>query len=74
MYGGIGIVVGVVFIKWGEVRQERRIRRRAVLLSDPATGPLSIVEVTDEHGGASPASEHRSSVRDTVAGSGVSNR
>lgn len=74
MYGGIGIVVGVVFIKWGEVRQERRIRRRAVLLSDPATGPLSIVEVTDEDGGASPASEHRSSVRDTAAGSGVSNR
>lgn len=47
MYGGIGIVVGVVFIKWGEVRQERRIQRRAVLLSDPATGPLSIVEVPD---------------------------
>ncbi|MGO1653520.1 MAG: EamA family transporter [Brevibacterium yomogidense] len=48
MYGGIGIVVGVVFIKWGEVRQERRIQRRAVLLSDPATGPLSIVEVSDD--------------------------
>ncbi|MGO1451675.1 Threonine/homoserine efflux transporter RhtA [Brevibacterium sp. Mu109] len=48
MYGGIGIVVGVVFIKWGEVRQERRIQRRVVLLSDPATGPLSIVEVSDD--------------------------
>ncbi len=47
LYGGIGIVVGVVFIKWGEVRQERRIQRRAVLLSDPATGPLAIVEVPD---------------------------
>ena len=47
LYGGIGIVGGVVFIKWGEVRQERRIRRRAVMLSDPATGPLSIIEVPD---------------------------
>jgi drug/metabolite transporter (DMT)-like permease len=47
MYGGIGIVAGVVFIKWGEVRQEKRIQRQAVLLSDPATGPLTIVE-TDE--------------------------
>lgn len=47
MYGGIGIVLGVVFIKWGEVRQERRIQRRAVLFTDPATGPLSIVETAE---------------------------
>lgn len=63
MYGGIGIVVGVVFIKWGEVRQERRVQRRAVLLSDPATGPLTIVEVEGpdasgaEESGASGAEE-----------------
>ena len=47
MYGGIGIVAGVIFIKWGEVRQEKRIQRRAVLLSDPATGPLTIVETEE---------------------------
>jgi drug/metabolite transporter (DMT)-like permease len=47
MYGGIGIVVGIIFIKWGEVRQEKRIQRRAVLLSDPATGPLTIVETEE---------------------------
>lgn len=51
LYGGIGIVAGVVFIKWGEVRQEKRVQRQAVLLSDPATGPLTIVE-TDELGGS----------------------
>ena len=50
MYGGIGIVAGVIFIKWGEVRQEKRVQRQAVLLSDPATGPLTIVE-TEELGG-----------------------
>lgn len=44
MYGGLGILAGVVFIKWGEVRQERRIQR-AVVLSDPATGPLSLAAV-----------------------------
>ena len=50
LYGGIGIVAGVIFIKWGEVRQEKRVQRQAVLLSDPATGPLTIVE-TEELGG-----------------------
>jgi drug/metabolite transporter (DMT)-like permease len=44
MYGGLGILGGVVFIKWGEVRQTRRIQR-PVVLSDPATGPLSLADV-----------------------------
>lgn len=72
MYGGIGIVVGVVFIKWGEVRQERRIQRRAVLLSDPATGPLSIIEAPDGRIDSADA-RHRSSARDTAPGHCVSN-
>lgn len=71
MYGGIGIVVGVVFIKWGEVRQEKRVQRRAVLLSDPATGPLTIVEVEEpEASGAGEAAGGSPDVAGDAPGAG----